>query len=31
MLYYEIAGPAEARPIMLSGSLGTTLEMWDRR
>ncbi|AWS47466.1 3-oxoadipate enol-lactonase [Streptosporangium sp. 'caverna'] len=29
MLYYEIAGPAEAQPIMLSGSLGTTLGMWD--
>jgi 3-oxoadipate enol-lactonase len=29
MLYYEIDGPAEAQTIILSNSLGTTLEMWD--
>ncbi|GAA2845688.1 3-oxoadipate enol-lactonase [Streptosporangium fragile] len=29
MLHYEIDGPADARPVVLAGSLGTTLEMWD--
>ncbi|GAA3410092.1 3-oxoadipate enol-lactonase [Streptosporangium vulgare] len=29
MLYHEIEGPADGRPLVLAGSLGTTLEMWD--
>ncbi|WP_440103873.1 3-oxoadipate enol-lactonase [Streptosporangium sp. H16] len=29
MLYHEIEGPAGGRPVVLAGSLGTTLEMWD--
>jgi 3-oxoadipate enol-lactonase len=28
-LHHEISGPAEAPPLLLSGSLGTTLEMWE--
>jgi 3-oxoadipate enol-lactonase len=30
-LYYELAGPADAPVVMLSNSLGTRLEMWDRQ
>lgn len=29
MLYHEIEGPADGRPLVLAGSLGTTLEMWN--
>ncbi|MGJ6962859.1 alpha/beta fold hydrolase [Streptosporangium sp. G11] len=29
MLYHEIEGPADAPPVVLAGSLGTTLEMWN--
>ncbi|MGV9770905.1 3-oxoadipate enol-lactonase [Streptosporangium sp. NPDC003464] len=29
MLHYEIDGPVTAPPVVLSGSLGTTLEMWE--
>ncbi|MFF3441573.1 3-oxoadipate enol-lactonase [Streptosporangium sp. NPDC002721] len=29
MLYHEIEGPADGPPLVLAGSLGTTLEMWD--
>ncbi|GAA3003168.1 3-oxoadipate enol-lactonase [Streptosporangium longisporum] len=29
MLHHEIAGPADAPPVVLAGSLGTTLRMWD--
>lgn len=29
MTHYEIEGPADARPVVLAGSLGTTLEMWN--
>lgn len=28
-LHYEIAGPADAAPVLMGGSLGTTLRMWD--
>lgn len=30
-LYYEVEGPADGRPLMLSNSLGTTLELWERQ
>jgi 3-oxoadipate enol-lactonase len=30
-LHYELAGPADAPVVMLSNSLGTQLEMWDRQ
>lgn len=29
ILHHEIQGPAEAPPLVLAGSLGTTLRMWD--
>src|ERR1700722_19027324 len=28
MLHHEICGPADAPPLLLGGSLGTTLAMW---
>ena len=28
-LHYEPSGPAHALPVLLGGSLGTTLAMWD--
>ncbi|MEU8377579.1 3-oxoadipate enol-lactonase [Streptosporangium sp. NPDC048865] len=29
MLYHEVEGPADGPTVVLAGSLGTTLEMWD--